>query len=273
MSSPPSGVAATTRGPLGLLAHQTANDLRISLRSPRARFMTFIFPVVLLIVFNGVFGKGHTTIDGMRVDLKLFYVPGILTMAIVVTAYAGLVISISTLRETGVLKRRRATPVPAGVLIGSQALTTLVNVAAISALLLVIAQVVYGVGFSGPAIAAIACTALVGTLVFACIGYAVSGLIGSPDAAQPIVQATMLPLWFISGVFVPLASLSSGLRDLGAVFPVAPLAGSLRRAAVHGSFAAALSVTDLLVLAAWGVGAGVFAAWRFDWLPSAAAAA
>jgi ABC-2 type transport system permease protein len=86
--------------------------------------MTFIFPVVLLIIFNGVFGKGHTTIDGIRVELKVFYVPGILTMAIVVTAYAGLVISISTLRETGALKRRRATPVPPAVPIASPALTT-----------------------------------------------------------------------------------------------------------------------------------------------------
>jgi len=272
MRAPGPGASAGTRGLLGLLVHQTAYDLRISLRSPRARFMTFIFPIVLLVVFNGVFGKGHTTIDGTRVELKEFYVPGILTMAIVVTAYAGLVISISTLRETGVLKRRRATPVPPAVLIASQALTTLANTAAISALLLVIAQVVYGVGISAPAIAAIACTALVGTLAFACIGYAVSGLIGSPDAAQPIVQATMLPLWFISGVFVPLGNLSTGLRDLGSVFPVAHLAGSLRLAAVHGSFGAALSTTDLLVLAAWGIGAGAFAAWRFNWLPTVASA-
>jgi hypothetical protein len=51
----------------------------------------------------------------------------------------------------------------------------------------VIGKVAYGVGMAP---AAIACTTLVGTLAFACVGYAVSGLIGSPDAAQPIVQAT-----------------------------------------------------------------------------------
>jgi len=72
-----------------------------------------------------------------------------------------------------------------------------------STLLLVIAKLAYGVGIGPAALAAIACTVLVGTVTFACIGYAVSGLIGSPDAAQPIVQATMLPLWFISGVFIP----------------------------------------------------------------------
>jgi ABC-2 type transport system permease protein len=133
VNSPKPGPPAATRGVLGMLgmlgmrAHQTANDLRVSLRSPRARFMTFIFPVVLLVIFNGVFGKGHTTMDGIRVELEVFYVPGILTTAIVVTAYAGLVISISTLRETGVLKRRRATPVPPAVLIASQALTTVAS--------------------------------------------------------------------------------------------------------------------------------------------------
>ncbi|HWF55566.1 MAG TPA: ABC transporter permease [Solirubrobacteraceae bacterium] len=266
------GRSAAARGPLALLLHQTGFDIRTSLRNPRARFMTFIFPIVFLVVFNGVFGNGHTRIDGARVSLKVFYVPGILAMSIVVTAYAGLVISISSLRETGVLKRRRATPVPPAVLIAGQALATVAVAAVMSVILLVIAKVAYGVGLSAAAVAAVACTALLGTLTFACLGYAVSGLIGSPEAAQPIVQATMLPLWFISGVFIPVTNLSSGLKHVAAVFPVQPLANSLHLASIHSSFSAALSGTDLLVLAAWALGAGAFAAWRFSWLPSAAAA-
>lgn len=252
--------------------HQAAYDIRISRRNPRARFMGFFFPLLLLVVFAGVFGHGHTRIDGTRVDLKVFYVPGILAMSIVVNAYAGLVISISSLRETGVLKRRRASPVPAAALIGGQAIATVVTTAISSAVLLIVARVGYGVGMSGPAIAAVAFTAVVGTLVFACLGYAVSGLIGSPDAAQPVVQMTMLPLWFISGVFIPVANLSSGLKDVAKVFPVQPLANSLHLASVNSSFGGALSGTDLLVLAAWGIGAAAFAAWRFSWLPSGASA-
>ena len=139
-------------------------------------------------------------------------------------------------------------------------------------MLLVIAKVAYGVGLSAAAIGAIAVTALLGTLAFACLGYAVSGLIGSPDAAQPIVQATMLPLWFISGVFIPVENLSSGLKDVASVFPVEHLANSLHLASIHPTFSAALSGTDLLVLAAWAIGAGAFAAWRFSWLPTAVSA-
>jgi len=264
--------SAAARGPLALLAHQVRYDLRASLRNPRARFFTFFFPIVLLVVFAGVFGHGHTVVDGVRVKLSRFYVPGILAMSIVVASYASLVISITTMRQTGVLKRRRATPVPPAMLIAGQALSTVVVVSVMATLLLVIAKLGYGVGFAPAAIVAIACTAAVGTVAFACIAYAVSGLIGSPDAAQPVVQMTMLPLWFISGVFIPNSNLSSGLRSVASLFPVEHVAAGMHRASVNASFTGAISPKDLLALAAWAVAAAGFAAWRFSWLPSTAAA-
>jgi ABC-2 type transport system permease protein len=264
--------SALSRGPVALLAHQVRYDVRASLRNPCARFFTFFFPIVLLVIFTGVFGHGATTIDGARVKLSRFYVPGILAMSIVVASYANLVISIAALRESGVLKRRRATPVPSALLIAGQAISTVVIVAIMATLLLVIGKVAYGVGMAPAALAALACTTLVGTLAFACLGYAVSGLIGSPDAAQPIVQATTLPLWFLSGVLIPTTNLSSTLRTVGSLFPVEHLAAGLQLASVHTSFTGAISVSDLLVLAAWGLAAAAFAAWRFSWLPSTATA-
>ena len=82
----------------------------------------------------------------------------------------------------------------------------------------------------------------------------------------------MMPLYFISGVWIPTASLGHTLRDLASVFPVEHLAAALHVASVQGSLAAALAPKDLLVLGAWAVGAAVFAARRFTWLPSPAAA-
>jgi ABC-2 type transport system permease protein len=260
------------QGPLVLLAHQVRYDVIASLRNPRARFFTFFFPIVLLVVFNGVFGSGHALVDGVRVTLSRFYVPGILAMSLVVASYANLVVSVSAARESGILKRRRATPAPPALLIAGQALSTVVIAAVMATLLLVISRLLYGVGFAPGAIAGIAVTAVVGTIVFACVGYAVSGLIGSPDSAQPVVQATMLPLWFVSGVFIPTSKLSPALRFVGELFPVEHLANSLHVASVHSSFATAISPKDLLVLALWGVGAAALAAWRFSWLPSVATA-
>ncbi|HEY3758135.1 MAG TPA: ABC transporter permease [Solirubrobacteraceae bacterium] len=260
------------RGALVLLAHQVRYDVLASLRNPRARFFTFFFPILLLVIFTGVFGNGMTRIDGVRVKLSHFYVPGILAMSIVLAAYAGLVVSIATLRETGVLKRRRATPAPPALLIAGQALATVLIVVVMATILLTIGKLLYGVGMAPAALAALACTSVVGALTFACLGYAVSGVIGSPDSAQPIVQATTMPLWFISGVFIPTANLGGTLRTVGEFFPVQHLAAGLQLAAVHDTFASAISVSDLLMLAAWGIAAAAFAAWRFSWLPSTATA-
>lgn len=209
-----------SRGRLAMLLHQIRYDLLASLRNPRARFFTFMFPILLLVIFASVFGHGTTTVDGVTVKLARFYVPGILTISIITAAYGNLVVSVATARETGVLKRRRATPVPPAVLVAGQALSTLVIAMITGTLLLVIARFGYHVGIAPGALAAMACMALVGTLAFACVGYAVSGLIGSLDAAQPIVQATMMPLYFISGVWIPTQQLSGSLRSVASVFPV-----------------------------------------------------
>jgi ABC-2 type transport system permease protein len=268
----PVGPTAASRGPLALTAHQVAFDLRASLRNPRARFFTFFFPILLLVVFAGVFGHGTTTVDGVTIKLSRYYVPGILTMSIITAAYGSLLISMATARETGVLKRRRSTPVPPAVLVAGQALSTVVIVAVMASLLLVVAKVGYGVGFAPGALVAVGLTGLIGTLAFACLGYAVSGMIGSMDAAQPIVQVTTMPLYFISGVWIPSHSLGPTLRSLASVFPIEHLAAALHLASVHGSFTGALSAKDLLVLGAWALGAVLIAAWRFSWLPSAATA-
>lgn len=258
-----------SRGPIALLAHQTRYELLTAGRNPRARFLTLVFPVLLLVIFAGVF-HGATTIDGEHVKLARFFTFGILTMAIVLACYGNLVIAIATSRETGVLKRRRATPVPPAILIGAQALSAMVTVTIMTTILLVIAKLLYGIGIAPGAIAAIACTAVLGALALAAVGYAVSGMIGSPDAAQPIVQLTTMPLWFLSGVLIPTENLSGALRAVGEFFPVEHLANGLHLASVHTTFASSISLPDLLVLAAWGTAAATLAAWRFSWLPSTA---
>jgi ABC-2 type transport system permease protein len=263
--------SAAERGPIALLAHQARYELLTAGRNPRARFFTFVFPILLLVIFAGVF-HGTTTVDGAHVKLSRYFLSGILAMSIVLASYGSLVVAITTLREAGVLKRRRATPVPPAILIGGQAISAVVTVAIMTTILLVVAKLLYGIGIAPGAIAATACTAALGGLSFAAIGYAVSGLIGSPEAAQPIVQITTMPLWFLSGVLISTQNLSGALRHIGEIFPVEHLAAGLHLASVRTTFAGSISITDLLALAAWGVAAAAFAAWRFSWLPSTAAA-
>jgi ABC-2 type transport system permease protein len=266
------GVSAAARGVAALVVHQATYDLRASFRNPRARFFTFLFPVLLLVILSGIFGHGTTTVAGVRVPLSRFYVGGILAMSIITAAYAMLVVSIAGAREAGVLKRRRATPVPSAVLIAGQVLATLATVGIMTTLLLVIARIAYHVSLPATALVAVVVTTIVGTVTFACIAYAVSGLIGSADAAQPVVQLTVMPLYFISGIWVPTADLGHGLRQVASIFPVEHLAAALHGASVHGSLSAALSGSDLAALGLWALAAGTLAARRFQWLPAQAAA-
>jgi len=102
------------------------------------------------------------------------------------------------------------------------------------------------------------------------LGYALSTAITNEDAAQPMTQAIMLPLYFISGVFIPNLQLPSWLRHVAEVFPVQHLAAGLRRAydpTIHG---AGIVWSDIGVLALWlAIGLAV-ALVRFSWLPKAA---
>src|SRR4029077_21066200 len=135
-------------------------------------------------------------------------------------SFVNLVISITAQREAGVLKRRRATPVPAWVLIAGRALTAIVVSLGVMTVLVVIGRFAYGVHLPASTLPGVVVTAVVGSITFCCLGYALSTVIHSADAAQPMVQAIMLPLYFVSGVFIPNVNLPSWLRHVAEVFPV-----------------------------------------------------
>jgi ABC-2 type transport system permease protein len=110
-------------------------------------------------------------------------------------------------------------------------------------------------------------TIVVGAVSFCCLGYALASVIRDQDAAQPITQAVMLPLYFISGVFVAIDVLPTWLVDLADVFPVRHLADALLTAYNPHTTGSGFAGTDLLVVAAWGLGGLLVALRRFSWLP------
>ena len=125
----------------------------------------------------------------------------------------------------------------------------------------------YGVPLRSSALPAIALTAAVGSLAFACLGYALSTLIGSADAAQPVTLATTLPLYFISGVFIPSLRLPSFLRHLAEAFPVQHLVAALHQGFIPGPHTSSLAWGDLGVVLAWGIAGLALALARFSWTP------
>ncbi len=261
--NPPGG----RNGPLDLVAHQVRYNLTAFRRNRQGVFSTMLFPVIFLVLFAGVFGN-HTVGAG-HVKAATYYVPGIAALAVVTSSFANLVITITTQRETGILRRRRSTPIPAWVLITAQTLTTLLVSLAGVAVLLVIGQLAYGVTLHGAAVPAVAVTTLAGSIAFSCLAYALSTAVGSVDSATPTVQAIILPLYFISGVFIPSASLPPWLQDVARAFPVEHLASGLHHAFDPGLHGSAVPWTDLAILAAWAAAGLLLALRRFTWSPSA----
>lgn len=251
-----------------LVAHQTRYDLLSFARNRQARFFSVLLPVLFLVIFVGVFGDGR--VGRAHVKASTYYVPGIAALAVLTTSFSSLVIVITAQRELGVLKRRRASPAPAAVIVAGRALTSLVVSVGVTAVVITIGNIAYGVHVDPAAIAALGLSVAVGSLVFACLGYAFSSAIGSADAAQPAVQALTLPLSFISGVYIPSLRLPSALRNVAQVFPLQHLVASLDRGFLPGTHGVAWG--DLAILAAWGAGGLVAALGRFRWTPAATTA-
>ena len=251
----------------GLVAHQLRYDLLVTWRNPQSRFFAIALPVIFLVLLASVFGNHTTHVNDHAVKNSTYYVPGISTLGIVAVSFVNLVITITAQRESGVLKRRRSTPVPAWILITSRALTAMVLAIVLVVVLVAIGRIGYGVHLPGATIPAYALGVAVGASCFCCLAFAMASFIRSEESAQPIIQATVLPPYFISGVFIPKSQLSSTLSDVASVFPVSHLDGALFKAfdpATHGS---GISWHDLVILAAWGAGGLLVALWRFSWSP------
>ena len=256
---------------IGVSLHQFRFDLRALLRNRQAQFFTLALPVMFLVIFASIFGgRGRTVaVAGGRIDTSIAYVPGIMTLGIVAAAFINLVISVTAQRESGALKRRRATPVPASAIIAGRALTAIVVALASTLLLLVIGRVAFSADVPARTAPALGVSLVIGAVSFCCLGFAVASMIHDQDAAQPVTQGVMLPLYFISGVFVPAAQIPGWLIRVADLFPVRHLAQALLTAYNPHTSGAGFAWHDLGIVALWGVLGLAVAVRRFSWSPLA----
>ena len=257
---------ARARGPIQLVVHQTRYDLLSLLRDRQSRFFTLILPVMFLVIFVNVFG--NHTIGAEQVKASTYYIPGISALGVIAASFTNLVIAVVAQRELGILKRRRATPVPAWVLVAGRTVTAAATSVVVVAVMLTIAVAGYGAHVTAATLPGILLTVVVGSAAFACLGFAVSTAISSADAAQPVVLVLTLPLYFISGVFVPSIRLPDWLNTIARVFPVQHLADALHHSLDPAATGLAVAWSDLGVIAAWGVAGAILAIRRFAWAPA-----
>ncbi len=262
LRSPASPAAARPRrGTLRLIGHQIRYEQLSFWRNPQNAFFTFVFPVVIIVIYGLLFGgAGQHSSFFYGLSALQYYVPTIAGVSVLGACYSQLAISLAMRRQNGILKRVRATPLPAwAYFLGLLAHCVVVSVVDVT----LIAGVgrAFGVPFPGHLLA-IAVTLLLGAACFCALGVAVASLIRNADAAPAVVQLVLFPLVFMSGTYIPIHS--AVVNTIAGLLPVRPF-----NQALLGPFAqhAGVDWHSLSVLLGWGAIGAVVALRRFRWSP------
>jgi ABC-2 type transport system permease protein len=256
----PARLRASLRRLTHLLFHQVRYEQLSFWRNPQSAFFTFAFPVVIIVIFGAMFRSiGPSSYFYGRSALQ-YYVPTIAAVSVLGSCYSQLAIVLAMRRQDGILKRVRATPLPAGTyFLGLLAHCVMVSV--VDILLIVGVGRVFGVPFPTHWLE-IAAALVLGAASFCALGVAVASLIRNAEAAPAVVQLVLFPLVFISGTYVPIHS--AVLDRVSGALPVRPFNQTLL-----GSFSqhAGLDWRNLGVLLAWGAAGALVAVARFRWTP------
>jgi ABC-2 type transport system permease protein len=224
-------------------------------RNPSAAFFNFLLPLLFLALFGAIFADEE--------DLLQVIVPGIAGMAVMSTTFSALAMTITYLRESGVLKRVRGTPLPTSAYLAGIAGNAITNTTVQVALIAGAGTLVFGLDPPQDYASLLVFVAL-GAVCFASLGVALSHAIPNFDSAPAYVNAAFLPVIFISGVFYDADNAPDVLRAIAEVLPLKHLIDGLSGALVSGE-GVADHLPAVLVLALWSAAGIVLAVRGFSW--------
>jgi ABC-2 type transport system permease protein len=230
-------------------------ERRMFWRNPSAAFFGVLLPLLLLCIFGAVFAGDHKNLDVI--------VPGIAGMSIMSATFVSLAYNLTTLRERGILKRLRGTPLPPTAYFAGLAGNAVANAFLQLAIVIVAGSLVFGVSWPSDW-GSLALFAAAGVLCYASLGVAFSHVIPNPESAPAYVNAVFLPQILIAGVFYDTDTAPAGIRDVAQVLPLTHLIDGLSGAMVKGQGVGAHWVA-LLVLAGWTAVGVLIAVRGFSW--------
>jgi len=248
-----------------LVGHQFRYDQKAFWRNPASVFFTVMFPVIVFLILAVVFNGETVKVRG-GVPATTYYVPAIMSLSIISATMQTLAMTLVIAREDGRLKRGRGTPLPPWVFIAGRIGNSIVVAVMMMILLALIGGVLYGVSVPWDRLPAILLALVVGAASFCCLGIALTAAIPSQDAAAAIVNALLLPLYFLSGVFIPEDQLPSGVIHFADIFPVRHFFDAFFDAYVPAG-GPAVSWDNLAIVALWGVAGLLLSIRFFRWTP------
>ena len=246
---------------MSLYAHELKGELLLYTRSRELAFFTFLLPIIFFVLLGSTYG--NDTVDGVKGSHYLQ--AGMIGYGAISIAFAGLAIVLVIRRESGILKRLRATPLPAWAYIAALLTSFLAAFAVEVAALILLGRVVFG----SPApdrIGSLVLALLLGAVAFCGLGIAVASLIKSAEGSSAVVNAIYLPVSFISGAFFSPHSFPAALRAIANVLPLVYVIRLVRDIALRNQQIWNRPL-DVAVILAWGVAGAIIASRRFRWEP------
>lgn len=252
---------------LRLLGGQVAYQLRILVRSPMGSFATLVIPLMVLLAVNLLYRGTHLASRG-GIAYAQFFTPAMVAFAVVNACYMSVIASTALARDEGILKRLRGTPLPPWVYMAGRLAAAAIVALASTVAVVAVGAVVYDFEIVWSAVPAALVVLLLGMFCFCALGLAVTVLVPAADSALPIAWGTIMPICFISDVFMPIDNAPHWLRAVASFFPLRPLADSLETAFNPVARGATLQLHQIAVLVAWGIAAALFALLTFRWQPA-----
>jgi len=255
------GQAAPRRLPgLGpVLAAQIRYQLTMLMRNPRALIAGLVLPGGLLALERG--NAQHVTMAQAAPKIA-----GLIAFSVVAIAFFTHANALVIAREDGVLRRWRAAPIPPWAYFAARLIATIIVTVISGIVLILVAMSMTGLHLTGHAVIGLIADVVLGALALAAAGIALTPLIPSAQAAQPVLMLTYIPLIILSGSFGPLTQLPHWLTTTMTYLPAQPVIDAVSRVMEHGS-GALMSAHDLAVLAAWAVGGLLISMRFFPWDP------
>jgi ABC-2 type transport system permease protein len=243
--------------------HEVRTAQLLFWRNREAAFFTFLLPIIFFLVFGSIYGNSIITKEHIRA--APFLEAGMIGYGVASTAFAGLAITMVIRRESGVLKRIRATPLPPSTYLVAVLVSTFIVFLIEASLIIVIGRLFFSVALPARPFSLLGALVL-GTLAFAAMGLGLTGYIRSAEGSSAVVNFIYLPMAIISGTFFTPKEYPGFLRGLADLLPLTYFTEVVRNVIVRHHHLWTESGALAIVLF-WGV-IGLLAALRgFRWEP------
>ncbi len=242
-----------------VLAGQIKLETRLFLRDKAELFWALAFPVFFVGLFGLVY-QGESW-DGMP---PINYIlPGIITMAVMVTCIMNTTTGVVSDRGKGVFRRLSLTPLKRQTLIGGQIVHRYLVILAQTLIIIAIGVIFFKVSIGGNYFLFWGALT-VGVLSFLALAFALTTFIKSEKSATPVAMTFFLVLMFLGGCLFPIDIMPEFVQYVYRVLPSAHLNEALRMIALQEAGFSEVW-PELLKLGGWLVVLSAISVKFFKW--------